>query len=437
MTERPSGRIVPLVAIAVVLVGFAVRLFSFVNQHAISVLFWDQWGFLGPLFDHRGWWTMFHYQHGPHRQGVGGLLIALVYPLSGWNGRAEAFVAAVLMIGTTLLCLWIVRLAFGRWSLWDVCIPLLVLTTVDFEIFAGTTNLAHGPMPVFLIALFVLCAFIERPWVRTATMGVSLFCAVFTGFGVLLGLVAPCVYLLQLRDAEQRRPAAVGLILWALTMVAFGKGYVFEPAAACFKFPDPNPSGYLTFFGWLVARPLSIFGDSLAGRLALYFAALLLLVVAALAMFKFLRAPKDARSRTIFILAAFSVVFGASTAVGRLCLGVGLAVTPRYVPYMLLGWVAIYFWLRDLAERLPAMRVLPAAFLVLCVAKNFFPDIRMTSQIAWYTEGKRKWISCYREHHDIETCDRVANFQIFPDPKDKHFRERLDYLEQNHLSLFR
>src|SRR5215510_1896824 len=119
--------------IAAVLVLMAIRFGDFVNRYAVNIVYWDQWDFLQGLFDGSGLWTLFRWQHGPQRQGLGNLLIAVLYPATGWNGRADAAAAAVVMLLATIAGLWLVKRLCGPLRPWDVVVPLIFLTTSSSE----------------------------------------------------------------------------------------------------------------------------------------------------------------------------------------------------------------------------------------------------------------------------------------------------------------
>ena len=67
--------------VALVFAALAFRLFRLTAQYAVNIFFWDQWDFNdATLFEHHSPWQIFRFQHGSHRQGLGGLLAALVEP---------------------------------------------------------------------------------------------------------------------------------------------------------------------------------------------------------------------------------------------------------------------------------------------------------------------------------------------------------------------
>src|SRR3972149_747925 len=84
----PSHLWLPM-GVGAVTLFLAFRLFRFIDHYAVDVLFWDQWAFWGGLFDGSDPWALWRWQHGPHRQGLGGLVVAATAWLTGWNVRAE------------------------------------------------------------------------------------------------------------------------------------------------------------------------------------------------------------------------------------------------------------------------------------------------------------------------------------------------------------
>jgi hypothetical protein len=79
-------------------VTLSARTLAYVDRYSVDLIFWDQWDFLEPVFRGAGAWTQFDWQHGPHRQGLGGLLLAVLLPATGWSIRAEAFASAMFVI---------------------------------------------------------------------------------------------------------------------------------------------------------------------------------------------------------------------------------------------------------------------------------------------------------------------------------------------------
>src|SRR5689334_8579768 len=83
---------------ALVFTALALRLLFFVDRYAVNLLYWDQWDFLNGLFDGADPWTLFRWQHGMERQGLGNVMSAVVLSVTGWNSKADVAAAALVMI---------------------------------------------------------------------------------------------------------------------------------------------------------------------------------------------------------------------------------------------------------------------------------------------------------------------------------------------------
>src|SRR5262245_16026508 len=136
--------------IALAFVAMAVRLAIFVNRYAVNLVYWDQWDFLQGLFDGADAWTLFRWQHGPQRQGIGNLIIAVIYSATGWNGRADAAASAVALIVAAAAGLWLVKRVCGPLRPWDAIVPLIFLTTTSAQTYFVAPTLAHAPLSALL-----------------------------------------------------------------------------------------------------------------------------------------------------------------------------------------------------------------------------------------------------------------------------------------------
>ena len=120
---------------------------AFIDNYAVNLLYLDEWDFLAGLFEGADAWTLFRWQHGLQRQGLGNLITAVVLEQTGWNGKAVAAASAATMVLAGLAALWLVRRMCGRLRVWDIAAPLLFVTTTSVDSYVITPNLAHGPLP--------------------------------------------------------------------------------------------------------------------------------------------------------------------------------------------------------------------------------------------------------------------------------------------------
>ena len=424
----------PLVALA----ALTIRLLLYVRRYAVDVLYRDQWDFLDPLFRGDGPWAMFVLQHGPHRQGLGGLLLAWVLPASAWSLRVEAMVSVLILVLGGALAWATVRRATGATAWTDVVAPLLCLGGGLEEILVGTSNPAHGPIPMALVLALALAWTTRPPVPRALACSLLGGLATFTGFGFFAGVVNPVLFAAEWvhgrQDARRRGAAVVGLALSVAVLAGFFAGWRFVTAADCFRFPHPRPVEYLDYLGFLLARPL---GMHRLGGARTWLARGVALGALALGVWVLVRLFRrdEMPVRVVALLVGFTCLFGLNAAAGRVCLGIETAGSARYVPYAVPGWVGLVIVARLWASPRVGWSMV-GAVLVLITLRTF--NIRADE--AWgrhYAEGKRRWAACYRQRHDLRGCDLETGFPLYPVPEATRMQEKLDYLEARHLNLFR
>ena len=202
----------------------AVRLFRQVSRYAVNIFYSDQWDFNdATLFQKHSLWEMFRWQHGPHRQGVGALLSKLVEPHFQWNSRVEAFLATGIVVIAALCALYLKTRLWGPLSFSDIAIPLIFFTPAQYENLWVTPNFSHGPLPLLLAVLYGLALTCERAVTRYGLALIVNFLAIYTGFGLFLGVITPVWLLLDYflrRRAGQ--PSNYVLIALAVSSLVVG-----------------------------------------------------------------------------------------------------------------------------------------------------------------------------------------------------------------------
>ena len=425
-------------------------MFLLVNRYAVNIFFWDQWDFnSATLFEKHSLWQMFAWQHGPHRQGLGALLSFVIEPMFRWNSRGEAFLAWVIFTIAALLALQLKHRLYGPLTYTDAAIPLLFLMPAEYENLFGATNLSHGALPILLLVVYCISWTLSRPLPRYACVLATNILLIYTGFGFFAGIITPLLlaldYLGQRRSTgEVKLPAfLVTLFVSLASLFSFFIGYKFEPAAPCFRLFSEPLLEYLHFvavmFSNFIGLKLAWWLPSLASGVVILWMGIAL--VAALAAV--VAGGQQNRSRAIvgIALLLFTFLFCANAALGRLCLGLALAMNSRYVPYLAPAFLGLYFFC--LSENNRRTRVLCLVTFV-GIAVNASVPIRIgdRSMMAQFHDVKNNWRSCYLQRHDIQKCDALLKamkrpeYRIYPWPSSTHLKEKLDYLEQNKLNLY-
>jgi hypothetical protein len=418
----------------------AVRLALFIDRYTVNIIYWDQWDFLGGLFEGAGLWELFRWQHGPQRQGIGNLILAVLYSATGWNGRADAAASAVALLLAALTALWLVKRVCGSLRPWDVVVPLLFLTTSNAETYVVAPNIAHGPLSALLLTAYALALTIRRHWPRCVALVIVNFLCVNTGFTLLLGGITP-VLLLMLGCAPQltrRERTIYGTSIAASlgTLAFFFYGFVPQSATDCFQFPSVRPWEYVPYAGFVLARPFGLVAGVDAARLLLGTTAFTTMAgFVAYAGLRLFRARGDSVFwGVVASLSGFALLFASATAVGRVCLGIDSANASRYIPYVMPGLLALYLAIRRYASKSPVAYALLPVFLVACVAKE--GDKLSANEAADYFKYKQRWRECYLSMHDIGACDAWAGHQVYPAPAATRLQQKLDWLEARRYSLF-
>jgi len=444
---RPSVRF-PVIVVSTVLLASACRLVFAVWRYSVNLVFWDQWDFYTPLFNHASLWRIFTWQHGPHREGIGLVFDKFVLESTRWNSRAEALFMVAALFAAAVVALRLKQKLFGSVSggsssrgldYSDIAIPCLFLTFAQMEALVGEANPSYSAIPELLIGFYCLAWMLPRPIARYTTVLLLNFLLIYTGFGFFMGAVTMGVLLFDLRRclrAKSESPAfpVVALALAAASLAGFFYHYRWDPAVACFHFPDAHPLNY----PWLIALMMS------------YFVGLRMVVVAsvvgsflALAAFAILiwhgiclwrNREWSAADRTIVVLLGFSLLFAANAAVGRVCLGMPEAAQiSRYMGLLVPAFLAIYFHL--LTWRKSMFRTALLALFVIALIPG---AVRMPNGYSpqVVSDGKRAWQTCILQTGTIDYCDRATGFPLHPNPKGTELLEKLQFLQKNGLNLY-
>ena len=239
--------LVALAALSSIVLAY--QFFALIDTYAVNLLFSDQWDTYNPLFREQGLWDTFSYQHGPHRQGLGLIVTKIVAGLTQWNARAEAFTVGAIIAGAMLVAFYLKRRLFGMLTLADAIIPLIFLTTAQYESLVITPNLAHGALPVLLVLLSALAWGLRHSLARYTAVVVLNFLLIFTGFGIFMGLITPLLLVLDIYQHARNDhgnawvPPFAALPVALASAYAFSVGYVFQPAIGMLPLSAPAAMG--------------------------------------------------------------------------------------------------------------------------------------------------------------------------------------------------
>jgi hypothetical protein len=432
-----------VVAWIVVIATFAVclaRLARLVKLGAVNVPFGDQWDFLLPLFRGEGAWSMFVQQHGPHRQGAGGILQWSLYRLTAWDVRAEAWAGlAVLAVAAIAIVGLAVRIR-GRLAWWDAALVLVVLSPLHWETLLLAPNLAHSVLPLCLTLLLVHAWFAPQPAVRVAGVGMAGILCTFTGFGFCASVAAVMVALATIPRSDVHPPMGrwmVGVI--AAGMALFFIGYQWAPAIPGWRFPAKDWWNYGTFGAYMGATLLGLREKTWLALTVGGVWCLLVVAVYGNSLWQILRRGPTRRTLAAALLTGTSLIYLAFTAVGRLPASVEAAFMWRYTSLSMTSALGVIIFLIPWMDRAVSVLWQRVAIAAVCIlAVTIWSNVGPEQRTATIAAAKQSWVLAYLKTNDLAQANELSDFWVYPpQPNAPHIAERLQWLAQRKLSFFK
>lgn len=439
------GKILNSLFLPSILLLLGVRLFALIHNHAVNILYWDQWDYYQPMFDGASWLELFRWQYGAHRQGLGFVLTRVIAELTNWNTRIESFAIGGLICLAAVAALWLKRRLFGALNVYDIAIPLIVLTTAQFQTFVGAVNPAPAAFPLLLLTLYCLAWTITRDFWRYLLTLLLNHLLIFTGYGFFVGAITPALFAVESwrRRNDKRRLAiaAIALAISLLSVYSFFSDYDFSqlqnstrsaarfweyPLFVCLMFgrfmrPETGQTTWLTYLAMLCGVVLALTA-----------------VVALLIHCRLILKP-DSKERgvslVIVILLGYTLLFAANTAFGRAGMGLNISQSSRYVTLMIPGFLALYFHLLTI-KRETARRFGMPVFLLLLLPGHLPLRLGADHPASFYSRNKRVWKDCYLRTEDYNRCESISDFKLLPAQSPEAIKRKLDYLKRHRLNLF-
>ena len=441
-SDRGRGRLIGVVLVIGTFAMCLIRLVGFVQANAVDVLCEDQWDFLHPLFDGRGPWSCFFWQHGPHRQGLGGLVDWFLFNATAWDVRAEAWAAvAVLSLATAAAIALAARLR-GHLSWSDAAFPLLLLGPIHWETMVFTPNLAHSILPLLFTVSLAYAWGPAGPVARVLGVGVFGTLTLFTGYGscgapVTIGLALA----LWLRPGTgetsvNRRQIMLILGMLALAMVAFAHGYHWDRGTPWrfmpnwWDYPRFCALMFTSLIGWReISAGAAIVGFAILGFVVTAF------VAAAITIW---RRNTDPRARAVLTLTGTSLLYAALSAFGRLSITLQAAFMWRYVTLMMPAVCGLALAAEGWAIPRGVRFRIGFAVVWLALAGVVWSDFKPEDNAAIMAKGKNLWVASYLRTRDLNAANQASGFSVYSlAPASPVIAGQLHWLEQRHLSFFR
>jgi hypothetical protein len=425
--------------VSAVAIGLSLRFYWVISKYSVNLFFFDEWDIYAPLFEHAHWWRIFFAQHGPHREGVGVVVVSWLLRLTHWNSRVQAFAIGMAIVLAMVFAIGLKLRVFGRLIISDAIIPAIFLGLGQWEVLVSSPGPSAQAFPLLLIMAYCLAWLQQRLLSRYVLAIVINFLLIYTGYGIFIAgitlalLALDCHHCVRAGDVRGATASVLAGTIAAASLASFFYHYVFNPAADCYHFPYHDPAAYPWFVGLMFARFLGIKHGLLFGSVVGISAVVLVaLVVIDHAWLLSKHGPQPRASLLIFILTGYTLIYASAAAIGRVCLGIQAAQSSRNMTLLIPAFLGIYFHL--LAKTRDRMRTFFLG-LIFVIALPLAIQ-RYHKELESFSAMKHDWKQCYLEQEDIQFCDQATNFQIYPWPENIRLKEKLVYLKQNALNLY-
>jgi hypothetical protein len=373
--------------------------------------------------------TLFLQQHGPHRQGVGAILMLPALWLANWNFSVISYITCLIMILSAYVLILTLRV-YQTNPITAIACVLLILSLGAAELLTVTPNISHSTLPI-LFSLIILWLNAKSPITSTAT-GIAILTlaigALFTGFGIFVFLSYLTVFFLKqqflIREVQHDLNQPSSKIIFSkisigtyfvigVSIMIFFINYQSSAATAegCTTTAIDNFFNVLKY-SFSVAS--IILGGSQFPTISRAFGFFIVLSFILLSIFCLVRVikNKDKMAMNCLFLILISIGFIFNVAIGRHCLGADSAFASRYYPLSSLGLigvlVALDHFCRNSYPWFP--KILSAVVIALTLAVVFPLGLKLMNQ---YHEHKNNFIVCMLNNESVKFCNDL--FKIYPD----------------------
>lgn len=433
LTSALRDNIPAVILIGAVTVVLGFRLLDFVNLYGSELVYKDRWQTMEPLFFDYSWWEGFAFQHGPHRLGLIFFLFKLDAYFGDWNCRVDLFAQASIYILTSFLALGLKIKLTKKLSYSDVIIPLILLSPhAAHTMFSNP--FVHGLVPLFAVGLCYIYL-IKHDFRRILALSIFSFLAAFTGFAFILIPVILLIWLFQAAGSNRYRklihviPSLIGMAGVLFILIT----NVPKPSTEIVSF---SASKGLEYAIGLIGSFFILQPDTTS----LIIAGIALTLLIALAIYVFSKARfqiEDSMSKTILILLGGAVVFWVVNIYGRGHLSIGNVMASRYIPIGMLFALSIYFLFLKLDS--DVLRSIVCIAYVLVLSRMQYKTDHRMNDIAVRSAQLKATTECLLEGNTIDECEEgvSAQYSLHPDPSRVGLQEKIDFLRENQLSIFR
>ena len=406
-----------------------------VNSHSVNLVFSDQIDIIFSFFEEKNLLELFMQQHGPHRQGVGALIMYPVLYLGSWNIELLSYLTVIILIVSTII--FTISMRNMRVSpLTIIVVIILLLSYASVELITITPNISHTVLPILFLSLITLL--LSKNYVSIVKTEIFIFLLVFlslfTGFGIFTFLAYIVVVVIRglgnkfnLHNKHSNYFKIGIYILIGLTVISFlfMYQYNFSQAEGCARNAFINLLGVIKYAGAITS--LVVGGQDILGEYSIQVGVVILLVQLIMSILITMKLyTKESRELyIIMLLLLISIGFVLNAAIGRHCLGISSAYASRYYLLVIPGIVGMLLTL-DLVYKNIFIKFTFLFFIA--VSQLFFAQSQYISLGRAFFNHKNNFIICISNGKSVDVCNK--KFSIYP-PSSSRLNELLILTEVN------
>lgn len=418
------------VVITYIILGY--RLFSYIWNNTVNILYWDQWDIVDDITQKRNFLTLFLKQHNEHRIGTGLIITKILASLTGWNNKAETVFIGIILLLSSVIALLLKKKMVKKIEVIDIVIPFIFFNLNQWE------NLTWGfqisfVLPLFFLMVAVYLFSLNDSFGKSMFLLISLFLSVYSSsHGLLLGVVIFLFFLSNyfFNKNKKKRLQYLTFLLFTIFIVSsyFINYKMSESLLGSKSFHLMSIIQYISFQinGLIGYKTYNIF----------------FFIVPAIAVFTFIylifnsiNSKKMLANFSIISLFLFSFLFSGLTAYGRLQLGIIFGSSPRYLTFMIPLFLGIYLSLCLINNRNFKKSLIPylTIFFILFLSHSNYLS---KQQIINRKESITAWKNCYLEIKNVRICNETYSYPILPQEREEFLEEKIKIIEKYKLNIF-
>jgi len=409
--------VVQKIGLIIFIAGFLAMLYNFaffIGKNSVDIPFWDQWGLADIITEKNSISEILLHQHNEHRIGTALVFIETLAKLTNWSQIAEIkFVSSMIVISCFIILFLKVAIS-KRINLLDLLIPFLFLNIFQFQNIAWGFQIAFV-FPILFFSLGLLSLRIkDRRKRNTALVIISLLSSYSSLHGIFVPIIFSIFLIFDYLKLKRSKLKLLVITLAAniLIVLSYFINYTKSYQA---KLLDGVSLEVASFFsriissGFLYLSTTPIINWGILATTVLF---------SCIALFKVFQKKTPKSSLIGLLLISYSIIFAFFITIGRFALGPQQAVESRYVTFMMLIPIGLFF----IFSNMKGGNILKAVLFLFIFINSIYQVQPILDQAKGMTGGKQKALKCYdvADSSNYEDCFEI--FTLYPNKEELNKR---------------